>query len=153
MLVKSGVNNSILSNSMSNTNMEVNLLVDLDGDSIDDDGGPTSNDGNGPDSGPNNLQNFPVLDAALIDADDDLVIEYRVDSASGNSTYPLIVEFFKVAENVITFLGSDVYEESDFDTGVLNFSTVVLAHTEGSPVLESDDLIVAMATDADGNTS
>ena len=49
---------------------------------------------------------------AAIDANGDLVIEYSVDSAVGNSAYPLHIEFFIAdsdGEEGQTFLGSDSY--------------------------------------------
>lgn len=132
--VKSGTGNSILHNSIhSNTG----LGIDLDCDGI------TPNDTDDPDSGPNRLQNFPDLDTASL-VGSDLRINYIVSSITPNSTYPLIVEFFKAddGEGKI-FLGSDFYSETGPATVLFSPATEV----------NHGDEIVSTATDSGDNSS
>ncbi len=140
--VESGTGNAILSNAIFSN---VGLGIDLGND------GPTANEADDADIGPNNLQNFPEIASAEIGATGDLVIEYLVDSAIVTSTYPLLVEFFVAdadGEEGQTFIASHVYVTSTAQT-----STV--ANLGGATALgvAGGDNIVATATDADGNTS
>ncbi len=131
----SGEGNSLFSNSIfSNTG----LGIDLDGD------GTTPNDPDDPDSGPNRLQNFPVLTALKVDSAGDLKAAYNVPSVPPNSTFPLRVEFFK----------SDNGQGREY-VGFATYSapgTVKTILTPAVPVNPGDP-IVATATDDSGNTS
>ncbi|MCI0441265.1 MAG: hypothetical protein L0177_19355, partial [Chloroflexi bacterium] len=87
--------------------------------------------------------------------DFELVVEYRVDSATANSTYGangLTIEFFKADAEAFgegkTFLGSDLYPESSAQTS----KSVNLGDAAALGV-NIADLIVATATDDEGNTS
>jgi hypothetical protein len=104
------------------------------------------------DTGPHNLQNFPLLETAGL-LDTQLVIEYSVPSATTNSNYGsagLVIEFFLAdaadGEGRI-FLGSDMYTEAN----ALSLRTVMI--DVSSVLVSPDDWIVGTATDADGNTS
>jgi titin len=60
--------------------------------------GITANDAGDADTGPNNLQNFPVISSATYDLTS-LVVHYSVDSTSGNSAYPLTIDFYLADSN------------------------------------------------------
>ncbi|HEX8680724.1 MAG TPA: CSLREA domain-containing protein, partial [Ardenticatenaceae bacterium] len=112
--------------------------------------GPTDNDTNDPDSGANNLQNYPTF-TALINLSGQLVVSYAVDSSTSNSTYPLTVEFFEADSAASgegkTFLGDNSYNQTP---GTPKSVTLGSATTLG---VADGDPIVATATDANGNTS
>ena len=57
--------------------------------------GRTPNDPGDADSGLANVQDFPELLSAIVNADGDLVVEYTIDSDPENSAYPLTVQFFQ----------------------------------------------------------
>ncbi len=109
--------------------------------------GPTPNDdGADPDAdtGPNNLQNFPEIASATLDGGN-LDIEYSVPTTPGNSAFPLAVEFFladAAGEEGQTFLGEHSYTAPG--------SAMVSVPSGGATV---GSMIVATATDANGNTS
>ena len=74
-----------------------------------------------------------------------------MDSATGNSTYPLRVEFFKAdadGEEGKTFLGSDSYP-----AGSAQGAKVAILADAAALGVGGGDLIVGTATDADNNTS
>ena len=139
----SSVGNAILSNSMfSNAALGIDLHPEL---------GRSPNDPSDVDSGANNLQNFPVISRAEINASGDLVIEYNVDSATENSSYPLNIEFFRAdthGEEGERLLGSDSYQLSEAQS-----FTVVNLGNAGSLGVQGGEHIVATATDAGNNTS
>ncbi|MCA9970813.1 MAG: right-handed parallel beta-helix repeat-containing protein, partial [Anaerolineales bacterium] len=109
--------------------------------------GVTPNDVDDADSGPNNLQNFPVLSAATIATD--LTIDFSLDSLPGNSNYDVQIDFYK-ADSAAggegkSFLGSTTLSAPG--TGSVNLgSAAALGVAVGDP-------IVATATDLFGNTS
>ncbi len=112
--------------------------------------GITLNDVGDGDTGPNNLQNFPVFYEVEID-NGNLLIKYNVDSDPVNSTYPIIIQFFKAddeGEGGI-YLGSDTFSETDFSAG----SKTANLGSADELEISNDDLIVATATDSEGNTS
>ncbi len=114
-------------------------------------GGRTANDvgtigDEDADGGPNRLQNFPVLQTAELG--EALRVRYTVPSAASNSAYPLTVEFFLAdagGGEGRTLLGRDVYLE-DVATGERQVSFSAGGAGAG-------DWLVALATDAGGNTS
>ena len=71
--VESVTSSAFLSNSIFSNG---GLGIDLGNDGI------TSNDVGDGDTGPNNLQNFPIITTAEIDASGDLSVQYHVDSAT-----------------------------------------------------------------------
>ena len=138
----SAAKNAVLSNSIfSNTGLGIELGTD----------GVTSNDAEDADTGANNLQNFPVVTNAEIDGSGNVEVQYSVDSATGNSAYPLRIEFFKAdadGQEGKTFLGSDIYPASSAQSA--SVATLVNAEALG---VGNGDVIVATGTDADNNTS
>ena len=128
-------NNQILFNVFTNI---TNLNIDLGND------GQTANDLLDIDVGPNNLQNFPVIESAFF-SDCDLLVVYTVDSDPVHSVYPLRVQFY--ASNGEKFILEDNYTVQDFETGskVLNVGNI--------QDLAAGDFLVSTATDFDGNTS
>ena len=81
--------------------------------------GTTANDEGDADTGPNQLQNYPVIVSSKYNLNsDELTIEYSISSDVSESAYPIEVEFFKNQGNRqgITYLGSDSYEASDAGT-------------------------------------
>lgn len=106
------------------------------------------NDVGDADAGRNHRQNFPEITAFAIN-NDNLEMDYRVDSATANSVYPLRVDFYKAAgDEGQDFLGSDTYVEGESQL----FKSVSLP-VPGGISLSANDVIVATATDAEGNTS
>lgn len=113
--------------------------------------GPTPNDPGDVDEGPNRLQNFPVIESAVLDTvafPPTLTISYRVDSNAGVSAYPLFVDFY----------WSDVDEDAqgrfflntDFSYSTPNaLRTVVFNFIDGVP----GGWLTATALDQDRNTS
>ncbi len=140
--VGSGTGNAVEGNSIfSNTGLGIDLGED----------GRTATDSGDSDFGANKLQNFPDLVAAQIDATGSLFIEYSVDSTTAASTYPLRVEFFTADtddEEGKTFLGNDSYPVDRAQGAKL--ASLGNAASLG---VSAGDLIVATATDSDGNTS
>ena len=116
--------------------------------------GTTTNDNaNDDDDGPNNLQNFPIIESITYDSSNDQVtITYRVQTTTSNAAYPLKIDFYaadsKGSGEGKTYLGTQEYASGDAMTSKTNvidlgsFSTVT-----------KDDFVVATATDANGNTS
>lgn len=94
------------------------------------------------------LQNFPDISvAATVGANLDL--GYRVTSDTANSFYPLRVEFFKAdGDEGAEFIGADTYEAAEAQTIKAISLPVPVGITLGA-----NDVIVATATDANGNSS
>ncbi len=106
-----------------------------------------ANDPGDPDGISNNGQNFPELSAAAF-VGNSLNLSYRVDSATGNSAYPLRIEFFKAdGDEGRTFLFADSYLAVEAQS-IKNLGNQALPNG-----VTADDVIVASATDANGNTS
>jgi uncharacterized delta-60 repeat protein/CSLREA domain-containing protein len=106
--------------------------------------GATANDPDDPDAGPNQRQNFPEMTAAVLNGES-LDITYSVPSAVANSTYPLVVEFFLAdagGREGQAYLGGESYPAPGADSVALTVSGISPGH-----------LVVATATDANGNTS
>ncbi|MCH7587546.1 MAG: hypothetical protein IIC78_05870 [Chloroflexi bacterium] len=137
-----GTGNVILSNSMFSNG---GLGIDLNNDGV------TPNDPDDADASPNMLQNFPDIASAVFNGSNGkLRVRYSVDSATVNSTYPLRVEFFIAdadGEEGMIYVGSDIYP----DTNAQATRTVDLPMA--AEFVSGGDVIVATATDDDGNTS
>ncbi len=135
--------------------IESNAFFSNDGIGIDlrQDGVQTANDANDADSGPNRMQNFPVISRAEIDGNGDLIVDYLVDTATGNATYPLRVEFFEADSAASgegkSFLASNTYATGDAQAVKTN---VNLGNAAGLGIAPGDP-IVATATDDAGNSS
>lgn len=128
---------AILSNSM----YANGLGIDLGDDGIAD------NDEDDADFGPNNLQNFPELQPAVLTVEQAVMVQYSVPSLPENSAFPLRVEFFAADSSRTqgrTFLGFDTY---------LNPGELQTANFTSPVTLSAKDKIVATATDSAGNTS
>lgn len=107
--------------------------------------GPSANDPGDPDGGGNRLQNAPVaLDAAPSGADA-FTLDFRVDSAPANASYPIRVDFYRGR-------GGDLLEP---------VATRQVALAEAQSVVQvvlplsalADGVVQMLATDAEGNTS
>lgn len=126
-------------NRLENNNFGGNadLAIDLGDD------GDTPNDSGDADSGPNNLQNHPVI--SDIDASGPvLVVAYQVDSTTGASAYPLQVDFYfnRTDSRDGYRIHSDTY---DVAPGTTRTVSIDPPFTGGQ--------LLAMTIDADGNTS
>src|SRR5262249_17355915 len=110
--------------------------------------GVTPNDPGDPDTGANNLQNFPVL-ASASSSGGSTTITGSIDSTTANSAYPITIEFFSNPScdssgngQGQTFLGSFVQS-----AGPGTFTATL--GVEATP----GHVVTATATDANGNTS
>ena len=117
------------------------------------------NDTGDADDGPNRCQNHPAIFGTSIDGSGDLLVEYFVDTAPANATYPITVEFFAAATGTgeaqgETRLGAATYTEADFTAGSSTPGHAVanLGNAAALGIALTDPL-VATATDAGGNTS
>lgn len=134
------VGNRILGNSMRSN---VGLGIDLGDDGI------TVNDPGDADEGPNRLQNTPQIGSVIGDDLATLTIAYQVPSDTANSAYPLSIEFFLAdgdGEEGQTLIGTATYGAADAG------QQVMAIFNPGSDVL-GGDLVLATASDSDGNTS
>lgn len=118
--------------------------------------GPTPNDPADADAGANNLQNYPEIVSRQI-VNNELIIEFKVDSASVNSDYGangINVKFFKAdaSGEGERFLGEAFYTVADYNNGSPLNKTVNLGDITTLGITENDPL-TATATDAGGNTS
>ncbi|NRA92960.1 MAG: T9SS type A sorting domain-containing protein [Psychroserpens sp.] len=123
-----------------------NSIYDNINEGIDLEGASNNNDPDDPDTGVNNLQNFPEIDAINNLGGSEIEITYAVPSSITNSEYPLLVEFFgSVSGQGKFFIGSDVY---------LTPGTKIIAlNLPNNFDPEDYDGIVGTSTDANGNTS
>jgi hypothetical protein len=132
------LNNAILSNSIYNNG---GLGIDLGGDGV------TPNDPGDTDTGPNNLQNYPIL-TSVTNGGGNTSIAGRLNSAA-NTSYR--IEFF----------ANDTIDPSGFGEGQ-SFVGFTNATTDGSgnvsfnasvPQIAAGRQVTATATDPNGNTS
>jgi parallel beta-helix repeat protein len=128
-------------------------VTDLSGCS----GTPVPNDPGDADTGPNNLQNYPEFSSAVIIANGNLVIQYKVDSAPANSNYGadgIYIEFFKADPSLQgeTFIGNTNYTAANYNSGTPGLASFNAGNAAGLSI-QAGDKLVATATDADGNTS
>lgn len=108
--------------------------------------GRTPNDPGDPDSGANNLQNFPEISAFAV-VGGQVELGYRVDSPVTASVYPLRVDFYRaLGDEGQVLIGSDTYPAASAQ------ATKTITLTPSSPVT-ADDVLVAIATDAEGRSS
>ena len=133
--IAAGVNNSVVGNRIfANSGLGLSIA------------GAGANDAGDADTGPNNLQNHPEIVDSKFDGTD-LAIEFSIDSLPGSSTYPIQIDFY-VADGLASgegalFVGSTSVAAPGSDTVELL----------GVSDVDVGDLIVATATDANGNTS
>ena len=110
--------------------------------------GRTPNDAGDPDVGANLQQNFPKISAYSVTGAQ-FNITYRVDSDPANSSYPLRVDFYKaLGDEGEVLLDSDVYASVNAQQD--KSATLTIPPGVG---LTDDDVIVAIATDAQGRSS
>ncbi len=141
ILDTAGANNSLRGNRVHSS---AGLGIDLNNDDL-----PTANDAGDADSGPNNLQNYPVLTSANTDGSGVVFVSGRIESAPTATYY---IDFF--ANSTVdpsghgegeTYLGEALVVTDA--SGIGYFSGVYAATV---PV---GDWISATATDASGNSS
>lgn len=138
------VNQNSTGNTIRGNSLTANagLGIDLEGrTSVD------PNDPGDPDTGGNNLQNYPVLDRAVINAADVLVegsLNSRPDTA-------FTLDFY--ANSVCDLLGNGEGEQFLGGFEVVTDSNGDAVFSESLPVLSLYDFISGTATDPDGNTS
>jgi len=141
VVIASGTGNAIRQNSIHDNGGATRLGIDLNNDGV------TANDAGDPDAGPNNLQNFPVIESVILNGGN-LDVTYLVDSTTANSAYDLTVEFFIADSNGQegeTFLG-----QTNYPAAVAGGSAFGVVPAGPAGVGTS---IVATATDDNGNTS
>ena len=111
------------------------------------------NDADDSDTGPNKLQNHPVMSLTeYFEVQEELEVTYHVPSDPAYSAYPLRVEFFATnpgERQGKTFLGFDEFTAVDFGNGGKT-ATIPVPPAAG---FSAGDQVTATATDADGNTS
>ena len=112
--------------------------------------GATPNDLNDLDEGANRSQNFPVLTLPvnfLPIGSASAELQYRVDTALANASYPITVNFFRGAcgGGPNQFIGSDSISAAQ----ALSTKNFTLTPGDGGNVLP----LLANAVDADGNQS
>ncbi len=109
--------------------------------------GLTNNDSGDNDEGPNRRQNTPELSNLMI-VDSQLELDLSIDTETNRAAYPFNVEFYLEGPDRVgvEFLGVSTFTESDFAAGGKS-----VLFDAGS--LVSGNRIVAIAIDADGNTS
>ena len=112
--------------------------------------GASPNDLNDLDEGANRSQNFPVLTLPvdfLPTGSASAELQYRVDTAVANASYPITVNFFRGAcgGGPNQFIGSDSITAAEAQSA----KTFTLTPGDGGNVLP----LLANAVDADGNTS
>ncbi|HZI87169.1 MAG TPA: carboxypeptidase regulatory-like domain-containing protein, partial [Pyrinomonadaceae bacterium] len=135
--IVSGTGNVIIFNSMfQNTESGIDLLGN----------GATPNDAGDVDTGPNDLQNFPVLTSAI--SGSTITIIQGTLNSTANSTF--IIQFFSNPNCAAigqgqTFLGSTIVDTDG--AGNASFSAPVAAS------LTASELVTATATDPNNNTS
>ncbi|MBC8374577.1 MAG: T9SS type A sorting domain-containing protein, partial [FCB group bacterium] len=140
------IGNQCLSNSIYlNTGLGIELSPTVPGDGI------TPNDPGDVDEGPNRFQNFPESINIGVDDNDDLILQFQVDSDPEYSEYPIQIEFFQADTGGAgqLFFAADEYDTTDYDFGM---KTIDLGPAVNYG-LSMGDYIVATATDAAGNTS
>jgi len=126
-----------------NTKLGIDLASTLPGGTV------TANDGTDPDTGPNNLQNFPVLDFIVQPCQVPGSLNSANVAVSGfGSAYPVKFDFFaNTACDSTGFGPGEQYLGSAELTGAPGNFTFSFTPVPGKPV------ITATATDANGNTS
>ncbi len=112
--------------------------------------GSTANDTDDADEGSNRLQNSPELvlpEGFIPGGGSSVTLEYRVDTAIANASYPITVNFYRAdcGGGSRQLLASDTVSAAQAQS----IQTFVLTAPDSANVLP----LVATAVDADGNTS
>lgn len=148
--------NLITGNAIGNNS---SLGIDLEGGTEDADD-RTGNDAGDGDDGPNNLQNYPTIVAADVDASDNVTLTYYVDSdptltSSGASAYPIEVDIYRAdtdGEEGFGIISEDTYSATDYNGCGSPPCPKQITVASLVPVSQSD-FMTATATDANNNTS
>lgn len=128
--------NRLQGNLFSGTALDIDLGYD----------GPTANDPGDADTGANRLMNYPDLVAVFPAGAGALDLTYRMDVATGNATRPFAVDIYLQAA------GSDTRQRIHSDTYDLPRNTQRTIFVTLPPGV-GEGLLLAMATDGDGNSS
>jgi CSLREA domain-containing protein len=138
VFVSSGTGNRIQRNSIfSNGELGIDLGAN----------GVTSNDPGDPDSGANRLQNFPVLQSIVVSGSNTTILG-SIDSATGNSTYPITIEFFSNSS-----CDPSGHGEGETFLGAISVSGPGSFIATFAVSLPLNSVVTATATDSAGNTS
>jgi hypothetical protein len=138
VFVSSGTGNRIQRNSIfSNGGLGIDLGAN----------GVTSNDPGDPDSGANRLQNFPVLQSIVVSGSNTTILG-SMDSATGNSTYPITIEFFSNSS-----CDPSGHGEGETFLGAISVSGPGSFIATFAVSLPLNSVVTATATDSAGNTS
>jgi CSLREA domain-containing protein len=145
IFVHSGTGNRVTNNAIANNG---GLGINLNGGFLPNDG-VTPNDPGDPDTGPNNLQNFPVLTSAVRTTDDLVDVQGTLNSTP-NTTFS--IEYFASSSCDPSLNG-----EGGRSLGILDFTTdgggnAVIATTVSAGFI-SDQFLTTTAIDPAGNTS
>jgi CSLREA domain-containing protein len=138
VFVHSGTGNRIQRNSIfSNGGLGIDLGAN----------GVTSNDPGDPDSGANRSQNFPVLQSIVVSGSNTTILG-SIDSATGNSTYPITIEFFSNSS-----CDPSGHGEGETFLGAISVSGPGSFIATFAVSLPLNSVVTATATDNAGNTS
>ena len=138
VFVSSGTGNRIQRNSIfSNGGLGIDLGAN----------GVTSNDPGDPDGGANRLQNFPVLQSIVVSGGNTTILG-SIDSATGNSTYPITIEFFSNSS-----CDPSGHGEGETFLGAISVSGPGSFIATFAVSLPLNSVVTATATDSAGNTS
>lgn len=108
--------------------------------------GPTANDADDADIGPNRLQNHPDIAFANLGTDE-VVVTWSVDTSATNAAYPLMVDFY-LGDGSGTRQGAEFLSRYLYD---VPFALVVAGVPLPAGATGGD--LLAVTVDADGNTS
>lgn len=117
--------------------------------------GVTSNDNDDDDrdSGPNNLQNFPIIEEVVHDeSSDEVTITYRIQTTTGNADYPLKVDFY-AADSESSGEGKIYLDTQEYQSGDATTEKVNIIDLGQFSNVTKEDYFVATVTDASDNTS
>lgn len=139
--------NSILGNSFRNNNSGLAINLQAAGDPVN---GVTANDGNDPDTGANNLQNFPEILSA-IRSGSNTNVTFTLTS-TGSRTFRIEFYASDTADPSGFGEGQRFLQSTDVTTNATGFATAIIS-ASGS-ALPSGDFVTATATDlSTGETS
>ncbi|MBI5831080.1 MAG: Ig-like domain-containing protein [Armatimonadetes bacterium] len=139
VLGSTSTGNAIEGNSIhDNASLGIDLVSD----------GVTANDASDPDTGPNQLQNTPVLDGAVTSGAGSLTVVGSLDSTTADSSYPVRLEFFRTG----TADGSGHGEGLEY-LGTKSVAAPGAFSASLAVTVAAGTTLSATATDAGGNTS